>query len=164
MSDIASMHAPNESAEAAAIHEPVVIERYQRRWRFIPVDMPEGIAPRWMWEGPDGPVDARAYSPIEPRTQLVEALNFWVHDWAFFRAIRHFEHDGREWTARRSSRGTPRPPMPGEVRAKSDVPGMHFRASNGRALFLPLELDGPEFVTMGRDRLCDYLETALDTL
>jgi hypothetical protein len=94
----------SQPAPPLALEEPIEIDRYQRWWRFVVFDLGALNAPRWMWEGPDGLIDARAFQPTDLRSEVVEALHFWVHDWAFFRGTRRLELGGTAWTARRSSR------------------------------------------------------------
>jgi hypothetical protein len=99
------MTGPAGAAAFALPPEPIEIERYQRRWRFVVEDLRAAGGPRWMWEGPDGLVDVGPFRPIDPRSVVYDALHFWIHDWSQFRGCRRFEHSGRDWIARRSSLG-----------------------------------------------------------
>jgi hypothetical protein len=144
-----------------ALEEPIDIDRYQRHWRFVVTELGPAGGPRWMWEGPDGRVDARAFQPTSRRTEVIEALHFWVHDWAFFRGTRRLELGGVEWTARRASRGVLGGREPGDVPGWDDPAGIHFRSSGSETRFLPLEISGPDFVTMPRLELVQLLHRAL---
>ena len=113
-----------------------------------------------MWDGPDGLVDARAFRPADPRSEVIEALHFWLHDWTHFRATRSVELADTEWTVRRSSRSA----MAG--RAPLDEPvvdpsGLYFRAIDGETRFLPLEISGPAFALLPAQELRDLLARAL---
>ncbi len=145
------------------LEEPIEIERYQRWWRFVATDLGVANGMRWMWESPDGPVDARAFRPTDLRTEVVEALHFWVHDWSFFRGTRRLELEGIEWTARRSSRISMGGRGPGEPPTRVDPPGVYFRATGGETRFLHLEISGPDFATLPRPRLVELLYRALGT-
>ena len=143
-----------------APEEPIEIERCGRRWRFTVTDLGAAGPPRWMWQGPDGPVDARAFQPTDLRTAVVEALHFWVHDWSFFRVTRRVELEGTEWTVRRSSRVAMRGRAPLDEPVL-DPSGIYFRAAGGETLFLPYEIAGPDFATLPRPELVVLLQRAL---
>ncbi len=139
---------------------PIDLARYGRQWHFVVTDLGGSIASRWMWNGPDGLVDARAFRPAETRNEVIEALHFWLHDWTHFRATRLIELGDTEWTVRRSSRSA----MAG--RAPLDEPvvdpsGLYFRAIDGETRFLPLEISGPDFALLPVQELRDLLARVL---
>jgi hypothetical protein len=141
---------------------PIELDRYGRRWSFVVTDLGGSIASRWMWDGPDGLVDARAFRPADTRSEVIEALHFWLHDWTHFRATRSVELGDTEWTVRRSSRSA----MAG--RAPLDEPvvdpsGLYFRAIDGETRFLPLEISGPDFAVLPVQELRDLLARVLAT-